>query len=175
MIRKSVLLFLPKSNFNEEEFLIVKNYLELKKILVFIASDAVNICTGSKGMKVKNDVLINNINPNNFAAIILIGGSGAREYKNNPKVHKIIQRFNEQKKLIAAICAAPLILGYSGILRNSEATCFPSDKEELIKLIKTFKDLSVVIDNNIITATDVTAAKDFAVLISNYLTKNFRN
>lgn len=162
VLKKSVLVVLPAKDFNETGFLTVKNALESKDIKIFIASDANGLCTGTAGLKVKADVNFYNIHEGNFAALILAGGNGARNYWNNSILHKISKKFFESKKTIAAICSAPITLAKAGLLTGSSATCFPDDKKELEKAGAEYKDLPVVVRKKIITARDEQAALDFA-------------
>jgi len=57
------------------------------------------------------------VNVNNFSGLILIGGSGSRNYWKNEVLHKIIKKFFEAKKVIAAICSSPVTLAKAGILQ----------------------------------------------------------
>lgn len=165
MLNKSVLVVLPAKDFNETGFLIVKNTLESKGIKIFIASDASGLCTGLSGLKVKADINFYNIHESNFAAIILAGGSGARNYWNNSVLHKTSKKFFEAKKVIAAICSAPVTLAKAGLLMGLSATCFPDDKKELERAGAEYKDLPLVIRKKIITGRDEHSAKDFALAI----------
>ncbi len=160
--KNSFLIFLPKKDFNEEEFIIVKRRLLKSGKQVFITSDDHFACTGSKGMKVKSDTSFYNINVNNFSALILIGGAGSRAYWKNDALHKIIKKFSDAKKVIAAICSSPITLAKAGILQNKKASCNSEDKMELINSGINYQDRNVVVDENIITANDAHSALQFA-------------
>lgn len=168
--QNSFLIFLPKKDFNEEEFTIVKKRLIKAGKKVFITSDDHNFCSGSKGMKVKSDTSFYNINVNNFSGLILISGMGSRNYWENESLHKIILKFFESKKTIAAICSSPVTLAKTGILLNKKATCFAEDKMELINAGIDYQDRNIVIDGNIITADNSHSALQFTEAIL-HLTK----
>lgn len=150
--QNSVLIFLPKKDFNEEEYNIVRARLVRAGKQVFITSDDQSVCSGRKGMKVKSDTSFFNVNVYNFSAFILIGGPGSRSYWKNDSLNKIIKNFFDSKKVIAAICSSPVILAKAGILQNKRATCFSEDKMELINAGIDYQDRNVIIDGNIITA-----------------------
>lgn len=162
MNKKSILFILPQKDFNEEEYLIIKKIIENSGYNVFIASDSVNLCVGSKNMKVKNDILLYNANEKNFVALILIGGSGTKPYWENKFLHSLIKKFNSEGKTIGAICSASMILAKAGILQNVTATIHNDYKKELISLGIDFKDTPLVIRKNIITANSPSAAVDFS-------------
>jgi protease I len=168
--QNSLLIFLPKKDFNEEEFTIVKNRLLKAGKKVFITSDDHFICSGSKGMKVKSDTSFYNVNVSNFSGLILIGGAGSRSYWKNDFLHKIVRKFFDSKKTLAAICSSPIIFAKAGILENKKATCYTEDKMELINAGIDYQDKNVVVDGNIVTADNSHSALHFAEAIL-HLTK----
>ena len=163
--QNSFLIFLPKKDFNEEEFTIVKNRLLKAGKKVFITSDDHFICSGSKGMKVKSDTSFYNVNVNNFSGLILIGGAGSRSYWKNDSLHKIVRKFFDSQKTLAAICSSPVIFAKAGILENKKATCYTEDKMELINSGIDYHDKIVVVDGNVITADNSHSALQFAEAI----------
>ncbi len=169
-IQNSFLIFLPKKDFNEEEFTIIKNKLLKAGKQVFITSDDHLVCSSSKGMKVKSDTSFYNVNFNNFAAIILIGGSGSKAYWKNESLHKIVKKFYDSAKIVAAICSSPIILAKAGILQSKKATCYSEDKMELINSGIDYQDKNVVVDENIVTADNSHSALQFAEAVL-HLTK----
>lgn len=169
-IKKSVLVFLPKKEFNEEEFIVIKKRLLKAGRQVFITSDDHFFCSGSKGMKVKSDTSFYNINVNNFSALILIGGTGSKAYWENRNIHKIVKKFFDLGKIVAAICTSPIILANAGILHNKKATCYSENKMELINAGIDYQDKSLVIDENVVTADNSYSAQQFVEAVLN-LTK----
>ena len=160
--QNSYLIFLPKKEFNEEEFTIVRNKFLKSGKQIFITSDDHSFCSGSKGLKVKSDISFYNVNVNNFGAFILIGGTGSRSYWKNLFLHKIIKKFFDGKKVVAAICSSPITLAKAGILQNKKATCFSEDKMELINSGIDYQDRNIVVDENIVTANDARSTLQFA-------------
>ena len=160
MIKNSVLLILPAQNFNEQEYLVVCKSIENAHLSVFIASDAHSLCTGSNGLKVKNDVKFFNMHEKNFAGIVFIGGSGVKDYWNNSSLHSIAKKFKISGKPIGAICSSVIILAKAGILSGS-ATCWPDNMKELIKEGIEFKNEPVIKNGRTITGRDPQAATEF--------------
>jgi protease I len=171
LIKQSVLLILPAKDFNEQEYLIILNALERAPVKVFIASDAYALCSGSNGLKVKNDIQFYNIHESNFNGVIFIGGNGVREYWNNRQLQTIAKKFHNSRKPVGAICGAPIILAKAGIVSEC-ATCYPDDRKELEREGIEYKDSPVVINNNVITAKDPSSASDFIKIFLYELTKN---
>ena len=97
-------------------------------------------------------------------ALILPGGQPGTDnlalYK--PLEDVIVHYLNN--KIVAAICAAPSILGDLGLLNGRTVTCYP-DYEDKLKGAIILRD-SVVIDNNLITSRGAGTAADFAFAIA---------
>ena len=69
------------------------------------------------------------------------------------------------EKLIAAICAAPSVLGHWGLLKGKNATCFPGYEKELNGAKAQPAPARVVKDGNIITARGMGTAVDLGLAI----------
>jgi len=101
-----------------------------------------------------------------FDACILPGGMpGAGNLAGSRAVNTLIKDMAAKNKLIAAICAAPpVVLIPTGVLKNRSATCYPGMNGSFGK-DTVYKPASVVIDNNIITASGPATAMVFALAI----------
>lgn len=65
-------------------------------------------------------------------ALILPGGMpGAANLQAHKKLNVLLTQVAQKKKLIAAICAAPMILGNLGLLDGKRATCYPGFESHL--------------------------------------------
>ena len=78
---------------------------------------------------------------------------------------ELFLRQNDEEKLIAAICAAPSVLGHWGLLRNRRATAFPGFEKELTGAMVEKAPARVVADGNIITARGMGTALDLGLAI----------
>jgi protease I len=164
-MKKSILIFLADKNFNEIEFKTVKRVLENAGIQVFISSDTQTVCKGENGLKVKPDVILYNINKSNFSGLVIIGGNGIKDYWSHSRLHQIVKDFYNNKKLVAAICSAPIILAEAGILNGKKAVCYQKDKHYLERSKIEFIDVPVIIEENVITAKDFNSADEFVLAI----------
>jgi 4-methyl-5(b-hydroxyethyl)-thiazole monophosphate biosynthesis len=126
--------------------------------------------TGAHGIALVADVLYPEIDLSEAAMLILPGGMPGT---NNLNVHEglkhALKEHANADKPLAAICAAPLILGQLGLLHGKEATCFPGYEKQLIGAHLSKK--SVVQDGVIITANGPGAAARFALQIVQYFTE----
>lgn len=98
-------------------------------------------------------------------AVVLPGGMpGTLNLEKAQTVQHFIDYAVEHGKLVAAICAAPSILGHKGLLEGKEATCFPGMEQELYgaKLSSAY----VCKDGQIITGRGAGVAVDFGLAIA---------
>lgn len=125
--------------------------------------------TGAHGIAVVCDISTDEFNMNADAeGIILPGGMpGTINLEKSETVQSAIDFCSENKKMIAAICAAPSILGHKNLLDKKEAVCFPGFEEDLYGAV--ISDKYAVTDGNIITAKGAGSASEFAFEIIRYL------
>lgn len=97
-----------------------------------------------------------------YDLLFIPGGAHYIALEESLKFKEIIKYFNNNKKYIAAICAAPTILGHLGILQNKRYTCYKSMNEDFKGI---FKDTPVVKDDNIISGMSLMSVIDFSFLI----------
>lgn len=164
MVNK-ILMIIASQNFRDEEYLEPKQVFEQNGFQVFTASSKLELAKGALGAEVKPDITLENIAPDDFDAVVFVGGVGAEEYFNSPDAHQIAQEFNKHGKIIAAICIAPTILANAGLLKNRQATCFDSVNEKLVASGANILNQDVVADDKIVTACGPQAAKKFAQTI----------
>lgn len=121
----------------------------------------------SHGVKFNADVLFDSAVYNSIGVVIPGGMPGALNLRNDERVIALVKDFNLNNKLIAAICAGPIVLGKANVLENKDATCYPGFESELN--CKNYLLDNVVVSKNIITSRGPATAFDFAFEIANYL------
>lgn len=98
-------------------------------------------------------------------AIVLPGGMpGATNLYDCETLREMITKHHEAGKIVAAICASPLVLGRMGLLEGKKATSYPGFEEEL-KGLKKYKEKAAVVDGNIITGRGPAYAFNFGLAI----------
>ena len=139
------------------------------KTVAVVGDDAKNgFITGAHGITVKCDFTLSCVSPEDFDSVILPGGMpGSLNLDGSPFVDEILRFVQNEGGRIAAICAAPLVLGRRNLLENKRACCYPGFENELVGADVLFD--GVVTDGNITTARGMGVALDFALeLLSLY-------
>ena len=122
---------------------------------------------GSHGITFHADTTFKQADIDSYDAVVLPGGMpGTLNLGAHEGVNSAIRSFAESGKLVAAICAAPSVLGAAGILEGKRATCHPGFEEKLTGAA--FCEDTVVTDKNVITSRGMGTAIDFALAIVAY-------
>lgn len=158
--------------FEEIEALATVDILRRSELDVATVGVGNKVITGSHGIPVYCDVIDCEVLPDDTVqAVILPGGMpGTLNLEKSEKVQMFIDYAAEHNTLIAAICAAPSVLGHKGLLNGIEATCYTGFEEQLIgaKISKS----PVCVSGNIITANGAGSALDFGFAIADYFSCN---
>lgn len=126
---------------------------------------------GSNGIRVVADALFDDIASEVSDMLILPGGvPGAFNLNDHQGLQSLLLKQHAEGKWIAAICAAPLVLGGLGILEGKKATCYPGFEEKLKGAVTT--GTLTAIDGNVITGKGPAAAIPFAFSLVEHLCGN---
>ncbi len=118
--------------------------------------------TCSRGVRIEPDEIWDEIDVCNYDIIVLPGGmSGMETLKRDRRVLDLLREFDADGKIIAAICAAPLVLQEAGILTGRRVTCHPGVADGLTATARDSK--RVVVDGNIVTSQGPGTAVEFAL------------
>ncbi len=118
--------------------------------------------TGSHQIRVQADLSASDLPFEDLEAVILPGGlPGTLNLESSPVVQKVIDYCVEKGVLIAAICAAPSILGHKGLLKGKSVTSAPAFQKELTG--GTLSAEYVVLDGTILTARGMGVSTQFGL------------
>lgn len=165
--KKRVVMVIAFQGFRDEEYFVPKEILERAGVEVKTASIKLGIAMGDEGGEAPVDFLISAIRPEEFDAVIFVGGPGCLQYLDNDDAYHLARETVSQNKILAAICISPVILAKAGVLKEKKATVWnsPLDKTPLKILEENgaeYIDKDVVRDGKIITANGPSAAEEFA-------------
>lgn len=119
---------------------------------------------GSHEIKIVADSLFHEEDFSETDMIVLPGGMpGTKNLSEYEPLITLLKEFNKKGKYIAAICAAPSVLGMNGILNGKKAISYPGFYDKLQGA--TISDNKVVVDGSIITSKGLGTSIDFALEI----------
>jgi len=173
-MEKKILMVVALKDFRDEEYFIPKEVLERAGFSIDTTSTEKGIAIGSQGGEAVVHIGLDEINLENYKAIVFCGGSGMANELDNQNFHKLVKDFYQDDKIVAAICISPVLLAKAGILEDRKATVWSSALDKsFIRVLEEngaiYEDSPVVIDNKIITANSPDAAEDFGKAIKGLL------
>ena len=105
------------------------------------------------GKTIRPDLTIDEVNPDDFDALILPGGvRNPDQLRLHGNVIELIKAFDRQGKPIAAICHGPWLLVEADLLRGRTATSWPSIRTDLKNAGADVIDREAVTDGNLVTS-----------------------
>ncbi len=153
--------------FEETEMIAPLDVLRRGGVLVKTVGVTGKTVTGAHGVAIEADCLPEEVLVEEAEGVILPGGMpGTKNLQESQFVQGLIKGCAQKGGLLAAICAAPMVLGEQGLLKGKKAVCFPGF-EEYLKGARV-EDLPVVTDGNVITAKGAGAALAFGAAILDY-------
>lgn len=156
--------------FEECEAIIPADVLRRLEVDILLAGLDSYKVRGSHDIFVEADCRVHSLDFSEVAAVILPGGMpGAANLRESQLVMDLIHAVNDNKGIVAAICAAPIALYRAGVINGKKITCYPGFEETLRDVNYTGKMTEV--DGNIITGKGPGAAFEFSVRLAEALGK----
>lgn len=157
-LMKRVLCVL-ENGFEEIEAITPVDVLRRAGMEVVLAGVSGTLVTGKNGIRIEADVLLEILAAEGFDALFLPGGPAVMDMRKNAQISELIRGFYVKDKLIAAICAAPLLLQDAGILEGRKFTAHFTTNDELPENCGE----RVVTDGALITSRGAGTALDFGL------------
>ena len=138
MVRVAILL---AEGFEETEALVPADLLARAGAeILFVSVHGDEVVTGSHGFGIKAHCALTELAKTTISCLFLPGGAkGTELLGENFIVQSLIQYAVDNGIYVAAICAAPSILGKMGLLEGRRYACYPGFEKEVVGGIRTGK------------------------------------
>ena len=154
--------------FEEIEALATVDILRRAGLCVQTVGVMGKVSMGSHQIPVTCDCTLEEFSPEETEMVILPGGKvGTAHLDQNETVRRAVSLCAEQGKPVAAICAAPSVLGHMGLLQGKHATCYPGFEEQLTGATVTGE--AVELDGHVITGRGPGLVFNFGLALVAYL------
>jgi deglycase len=174
MDKKKVLLVVASKGYQPREYNTPKNILQDYGYEIVTASDKSGMAVAKDGSKVPVDIILDDVNTNDYSAIFFIGGPGALEHLDNENSYRIVREIKKSGKPFGAICIAVRILAKAGVLEGIQVTGWDGD-DKLAGILEShgaiYQPGGAVVDQNVVTAIGPDSAEAFAEGIRTVLAK----
>lgn len=149
--------------FEESEALVPADLLRRAGVPVALTALSGELVTGSHQITVKADLALSQVDLTRADMVVLPGGlKGVRNLGDSPAVAALVQEAVDREIWLAAICAAPTLLGRLGHLRKKCAVCYPGMEAGLVNA-EPCPEQGVVVDGKIITGRAAGSSFDFGL------------
>lgn len=118
----------------------------------------------ARGTMILPDATLDHAITGDYDLVVLPGGQpGTDNLMRDERIIKLVQEMQSQDRYVAAICAAPMVLGKAGVLQGKSATSYPGCLDEMGLPGVNYLEDAVVVDGKIITSRGPGTAMDFAL------------
>jgi len=158
---KKIAMFIAFQGFRDEEYTEPRKILETAGHSVVTVSTAKGLARGKFRATAEVGLTVEEVDPAGYDALTLVGGPGALEHLDNPKVHELFRKAAGLGKLIGAICISPVVLAHAGLLKGKQVACWPDGAAEVEKGGGKYTGAELEIDGKLVTASGPLPAKKY--------------
>jgi protease I len=127
-----------------------------KKKLQFVVhdfEDGFDTYTEKPGYTLDADLAFADVNPSDYAALVVPGGRAPEYIRNDPDFKGIVEHFfSDDPKPVAQLCHAPIALAAAGVLEGRRTAAYPALEPDVDAAGAAFVDSDAVVDGEMISA-----------------------
>jgi protease I len=162
-------MIIAPERFRDEELFITREELEDAGHKTVIASARKGKCPGSRGGFATATLSLEEVRASDYDAAVFVGGGGSKVYFGNVDALRIAREIHAQRKVLAAICLAPVILANAGVLKGKRATVAGTEAKTIVSRGAEYTGPGVTVDGNIVTGNAPKASRTFGQKINELL------
>jgi len=107
---------------------------------------------GKRGLPAKAEKSIDEVKPDEFAALVIPGGYAPDLMRRDERMVKFVKDIHDQGKPVATICHGGWMPASAGIIKGRQMTSFHSIRDDMENAGAVWSDEEVVVDGNLITS-----------------------
>ena len=126
-----------------------------KKKLHFVVHDfepGFDTYTEKPGYAWDADLAFADVDPANYAALVIPGGRAPEYIRNDKDVQRIIRYFFQEEKPVAHLCHAALALAAAGVLNGRVTAAYPALECDVVGAGAKFVNSEAVVDGMMVSA-----------------------
>ena len=150
--RNKKVLILAADLYEDLELWYPKIRLKEAGFEVVVAAKEKKLYTGKKGYPVNADITLEEVNPDDYAALVIPGGYAPDIMRRYEKLLQIVKTMFDAGKPVAAICHAAWVPISAKIVKGKKMTCSSAIKDDVINAGAEYLDQEVVVDGNLISS-----------------------
>jgi protease I len=126
-----------------------------KKKLQLVVHDFVegyDTYTEKPGYTLDADIAFADVDPADYAALVIPGGRAPEYIRNDPDFRRIVRQFFADDKPVAQLCHAPLALAAAGVLEGRRTAAYPALEPDVVAAGAEYVDGAAVVDGVMVSA-----------------------
>ena len=160
-----ILMVIAPNGFRDEELFVPRETFGSMEWAVDTVSTQAGIATGMLGATEAIAQALDDVDPADYRAVVVVGGMGSIEYLwHNARLHHILKAVNTQGGVIAGICLSAAVPALAGLANGKQLTVY--ETSDSVAAITnnggTYTNEAVIVDGRLITANGPDAAQAFA-------------
>src|SRR5258706_2712588 len=149
---KKVAIFVDNVYQEMEVWYPLYRFLEAGAEVITIGAKAGATYTSKLGYPVVSQKSYDEVSASDFDGLIVPGGYAPDHIRRHAKANQLVKDFDDQNKLVAAICHGPWVLcSAHGMLKGRKATSFFAINDAVVNAGALWEDAEVVVDRNLVT------------------------
>jgi protease I len=160
-----VLMVVAPERFRDEELFVTQEELKRRGHTTTVASTRRGKCQGSRGGTVMATVTLSGVHVRAYEAIVFVGGGGSKVLFNDADALRLAREADEQGRITAAICLAPVILANAGVLKGKKATVAGTQAKLIEAKGAVYTGPGVTVDGSVVTGNAPKASRLFGQTI----------
>ncbi len=134
--------------------------------VVTASLDDERLIRASRGVQLIAQTTLSTVEADVFDLIVLPGGLPGADYlAQDSRLISMLKDVAERGGWVAAVCAAPKVLAFSGLLEGKKATSYPGVLEDMSVERMTIVNAAVVVDGRVVTSRGPGTVMDFTLTL----------
>ena len=155
-------LFFVENGFEDRELMYpYYRFQEAGYKVDIVGPEAKATYNGEYGLTLKSDFSPQDVNIDDYAAIVIPGGRAPDRMRTNKGLVNLAKEAFQKGKVIAAICHGPQLLIEAGVVKGKKATCYVSVSTDLKNAGGIYLNKPVVVERNLVTSRFPADLPDF--------------
>jgi protease I len=144
----------PHQRLREEGYEVVVASLSKKLMLLVVHEFVPGIDTfvEKPGYHWPSDIAFKDVDPSDFAAVVIPGGRAPEYIRNDPDFIRIVRHFFKEEKPVAHLCHASIALAKAGVLKGRRIAAYPELQSDVEAAGAEFVNSEAVVDGVMVSA-----------------------
>ena len=144
----------PHQRLREEGYEVVIASLS-KKLMLLVVHEFVpgnDTFVEKPGYHWPSDIAFKDVNPSDYAAVVIPGGRAPEYIRNDPDFIRIVRHFFKEEKPVAHLCHASIALAKAGVLKGRRIAAYPELQSDVEAAGAEFVNSEAVVDGVMVSA-----------------------